>query len=297
MGYAHKINELAMYDCGLGAWVTAKKHPGGVGGSGSRVGLSPTGPALPSTLATSGQPRHTSHGSQASEATFPRRPDAYLATDLSSKPTDDISPPTGPPPTLPYPSLATPRTPSSRLSTIPSSPASPRSLPSSLSKAPGAAFFSSIGRKTSVRKERGLGPSGRLLMKAPPNTPPAPRPVQIQNAPSVPGGPRAPPGRMQRSQTLGLSPGSSTDSSQSPPTSLNWRESTAAKRPSFFGVSRSSPSRLPETEFEKQLDKLADLLPQEDRAVLAGYLRRSGQDIVAIGQYLEDEKNGTIRRD
>jgi len=50
-------------------------------------------------------------------------------------------------------------------------------------------------------------------------------------------------------------------------------------------------------DFAKQVDKLTDLLPHADKAVLAGYLRRAGQDIVAIGQYLEDEKNGTIRRD
>lgn len=50
-------------------------------------------------------------------------------------------------------------------------------------------------------------------------------------------------------------------------------------------------------EFIRQLDKLSDIMPQADRSILAGYLRRAGQDIVAIGQYLEDEKNGTIRRD
>jgi hypothetical protein len=50
-------------------------------------------------------------------------------------------------------------------------------------------------------------------------------------------------------------------------------------------------------DFERQVDKLADLLPQAERGVLAGYLRRGGQDILAIGQYLEDEKNGTLRRD
>ena len=56
---------------------------------------------------------------------------------------------------------------------------------------------------------------------------------------------------------------------------------------------------VPETtpEFERQVDKLADLLPHADRAVLAGYLRRAGQDVLAIGQYLEDEKNGALRHD
>jgi hypothetical protein len=45
------------------------------------------------------------------------------------------------------------------------------------------------------------------------------------------------------------------------------------------------------------VDKLSALLPKADRTVLGGYLRRAGQDVLAIGQYLEDEKNGTLRHD
>lgn len=48
-------------------------------------------------------------------------------------------------------------------------------------------------------------------------------------------------------------------------------------------------------EFVRQVDRLADLLPHADRTILAGYLRRAGQDVLAIGQYLEDEKNGTLK--
>lgn len=48
-------------------------------------------------------------------------------------------------------------------------------------------------------------------------------------------------------------------------------------------------------EFVRQVDKLTDLLPNADRDVLAGYLRRAGQDILALGQYIEDEKNGMIK--
>lgn len=48
-------------------------------------------------------------------------------------------------------------------------------------------------------------------------------------------------------------------------------------------------------EFIRQVDKLAGLLPHADRNILAGYLRRAGQDVLAIGQYLEDEKNGTLK--
>jgi len=51
---------------------------------------------------------------------------------------------------------------------------------------------------------------------------------------------------------------------------------------------------LSDAQFSLQLDKLVHLLPHADRSVLAGYLKRSGQDILAVGKYLEDEKNGTI---
>jgi len=51
---------------------------------------------------------------------------------------------------------------------------------------------------------------------------------------------------------------------------------------------------LPDAQFNIQLDKLVHLLPHADRNVLAGYLRRSGQDILAVGKYLEDEKNGSV---
>jgi hypothetical protein len=79
------------------------------------------------------------------------------------------------------------------------------------------------------------------------------------------------------------------------------RRSNTLKRPSFFG---RSPGPSPEldvqtrtsTEFTRQVDRLADLLPHADKDVLAGYLSRAGQDILAIGQYLEDEKNGKVRR-
>jgi hypothetical protein len=77
------------------------------------------------------------------------------------------------------------------------------------------------------------------------------------------------------------------------------RRSNTLKRPSFFG---RSPNPSPEvdvptsTDFTRQVDRLADLLPHADKDVLAGYLNRAGQDILAIGQYLEDERNGTVRR-
>lgn len=116
----------------------------------------------------------------------------------------------------------------------------------------------------------------------------------IPIAPSVPGGPRAPPHRMQRSQTIVISSQSSSNSS------IPHRSSTVVQRPSLLGgrntVSENG-SPIDPDEFTLQVDKLCDLLPKADRTVLGGYLRRAGQDIVAIGQYLEDEKNGTLRYD
>jgi hypothetical protein len=48
-------------------------------------------------------------------------------------------------------------------------------------------------------------------------------------------------------------------------------------------------------EFMRQINKLAEILPNANRMILTGYLRRAGQDVLAIGQYLEDEKNGTLK--
>ena len=73
-----------------------------------------------------------------------------------------------------------------------------------------------------------------------------------------------------------------------------------ARRPSLFdgrgsGSTQQRNNLISGAEFDRQVDKLAALLPKADRNVLAIYLHRAGQDILAIGQYLEDEKNGTLR--
>jgi len=77
------------------------------------------------------------------------------------------------------------------------------------------------------------------------------------------------------------------------------RRSNTLKRPSFFGRSAGPSPELDtpkDTEFTRQVERLADLLPHADKGILAGYLSRAGQDILAIGQYLEDEKSGNLRR-
>ncbi|KAI0053089.1 hypothetical protein FA95DRAFT_1065354 [Auriscalpium vulgare] len=295
-GYALKINELAMYECGLGEWVSTTKERGNSRSSSNRALSMPAHPSSRSPHAP--QARQISRNSISSEATFPLRPDAYMATDLAPRSIDIIPEPGSLPPALPYPALAqvAPPAPNHRLSTVLSSPSSVRSLPLSGNKSHG--FFASLGRNHSLKKEDKRIPNSpaKVLTKLPPANYVLPSRTLQVNAPHVPGGPRAAPGRMQRSQTLMLGPSPSTPES-APVSSPQRRRSNTLKRPSLFGRSGNSPEMNPaDTAFSKQVDKLSDLLPHADRDVLAGYLRRAGQDILAIGQYLEDEKNGAIRR-
>lgn len=70
-----------------------------------------------------------------------------------------------------------------------------------------------------------------------------------------------------------------------------------ARRPSLVNLSQDPVFDIQsDPDFSHQVDKLHALLPHADRDILAGYLRRTGQDMLAIGQYMEDERMGTIRR-
>ncbi|PBL02736.1 hypothetical protein ARMGADRAFT_1023913 [Armillaria gallica] len=227
--YTAKINELALYDCGLSDWLFE-----------ARIRNSP-GPSPAFTP----KPRNVSHGSEGSEATFPVRPDASVATDLSSPSTPNSNI------VLPYPTLA-PRTSSMK-----------------------SGFFASLGRKASVSRTPGPQPPRQQAHHPTPNRTVLTKRPTI--SPSVPGGPRAK--RMSRSHTMMLS-----------------TSTASAHTMEDLTESDTKPTTQDDPEFESQLDRLAVLLPHADRDVLAGYLRRSGQDMVAIGLYLDDEKMGRIRR-
>ncbi|KAI6047098.1 hypothetical protein EDC04DRAFT_2556465 [Pisolithus marmoratus] len=297
IGYARKVNELYHYDCGLGDWMAEVRHratrPQSIGKR--HPVLNNEEPLVPSTFAPPVERRHVSQSSTDSGVTFPRRPDAYSATDLASRAAGDNSPPNAPPP-LPYPALAAaPRNGPSRASTI----VATSSSSSSSMKSPGG-FFSALGRKTSLKREHGFNtpssPVRNLLTKSPPKVEPNPRPANAAPVtPSIPGGPRAPPNRMQRSQTVIVAP-QPPQNSKTPQ-----RSSTAARRPSLFGGGGSNPEKqsnaLSEVEFNRQLDRLTVLLPRANKSVLATYLRHTGQDMLALGQYIEDDKNGTYRYD
>lgn len=94
------------------------------------------------------------------------------------------------------------------------------------------------------------------------------------------------PRRAQRSQTFTSSVLPSSE-----------RDDSVGRRPSLFNLTLDTVIDIqPDPAFTRQVDQLAALLPHADRDVLAGYLRRAGQDMLAIGQYLEDERMGTIRQ-
>lgn len=304
MVYAQKINELYMYDSGLSDWTIEAKQRGTLGSylytlltlKNHSANYNRPTVAFSSHTFTP-QPRHTSGSSIISE--FPRRPDASMATDLTNK-SVDLAP--AAPPVLPYPSLANNmyQVRSSSLANN-TPPGSIRSLASSSSgtKSSGG-FFASLGRKNSISssKKPGLAQiatnqQARVLTKPPPVG--APRLINIPTSPVVPGGPRAIPNRRAaRSQTL-----MSTTNSFASNASSTERSEALGRRPSLLETTSSpEPAGIditPDPEFVRQVDKLAHLLPEADRGVLEGYLRRAGQDILAIGQYLEDEKNGTVK--
>ncbi|EIW61825.1 uncharacterized protein TRAVEDRAFT_70084 [Trametes versicolor FP-101664 SS1] len=328
--YAEKINELAEYDCGLRDWMASQRPGSHPRTQSQRTALQPNQLALPAELGGMAHTnRHVSHGSLASQATFPIRADAYTATDLSTR-SIDIIPSSSPPTTLPYPSLAQANLSRAQMrsSTLLSSPTkSPLTLLPG-AKGSGTGFFASLGRKTSVRREKGLSglssPQSptKLLTKRPPpmaasrsnpSNSTSPRDAPLPTAPAIPGGPRAAPGRIQRSKTYSVSasppqpspPENPHPPIQSPtsPQSIQ-RQSAIPRRPSLFARARpghssvGSPApNVMDPAFQRQVDKLAAILPHADRGILAGYLRRAGEDILAIGQYLEDEKNGTLQRE
>ncbi|KAL5530183.1 hypothetical protein ACEPAF_6440 [Sanghuangporus sanghuang] len=307
LGYARKINELANHDPGLGDWVVTTKHNLTVPGKGSskRKSVSPVAVRSPSELSFTFQPRHPSRGSIGSEMTFPKRVDAYIATDLLPQRSEDDTLPRGPPP-LPYPTLAqgpppvhAQQQPSTRLGASASTRSNAPSLGSGKSSS-GGGFFASIGRKASVKKDRPTLPGSqpnKLLSKRQQALPtPAPRPVQINVAPSLPGGPRAPPGRIQRAQSV-IAPKAQPVESDTETSRRMLIKRSPSVAPSFAqnGLSQVAESA---SDIDVKIAKLADLLPHADKSILAGYLRRAGgMDMVAIGRYLDDEKNGVLIRE
>jgi len=238
-------------------------------------------PNMPSTNEFMPQPRHTSGASIASEVTFPIRRDAYTATDLTVVDTSDVSSTLSP--NLPYPSLAQGvgvRKRSSRTLT----PSDVQfSSPATSTRTLGGGFFASIGRKASIRKDRPLAPTPSTKSMNRQSWQPPPRPPTIEVSPSLPGGPRAPARPSQRLH-------SALASKAQPHQPMQEITISSPLRPSLDTPRLNNPSSDP------SLERLVDLLPHVDPDILAGYLRRAKSDpMVAITNYLEDEKRGHVR--
>lgn len=338
-GYAQKLRELlAEEDSGLGDWVVYCKTV--ASGGPSKRSREPS-PALGIGRAGGHPPRNrdVSHGSEASDITFPVRADAYAATQVNIH----DSPPRGPPANLPYPGAIGLRpSPSVRsgvtvmttTSGAPtnisvSAPNSMRSLksPTGTASSNGSGgFFATIGRKASMRKDgrpalsqlnkpngAGSGIGFNSLTSRPSQVPLPPSSKGIMmSTPTVVGGPRPPPpksGGVARANSLLASLG--RRSTERDEVNVDKAISEAG-----HGTRSDSPEALPQTTlvprssltykrasasidasaaFNANLDKLADVLPHVERTVLALYLRRAGgEDLKAIGAYLEDEKNGVV---
>jgi len=69
---------------------------------------------------------------------------------------------------------------------------------------------------------------------------------------------------------------------------------TSGSRSAVGTTTDPAQSRASE-EFNRDLDKLCDVLPHVPKDTLAIYLSKAdGRSMMAIGRYLEDERQGTV---
>lgn len=212
-----------------------------------------------------------------------------------SKPGADAPSSMTAPPSLPYPSLAQGIGIRRRGSKNFSVDSPFLVSPTQSSRTLGGGFFASIGRKASLRKDRTLplpvSPTKQSHTLLQPlqqhqqhqqqqqNS----RVIKLEHAPTLPGGPRAPPRSAHRSSTLIYSR-KLEDSSSS---LLSKRHSVSPGRRSVDSNSNSNSS------LDRRLEMMGDLLPSVDKPVLSAYLRRAQNNdpMTAISDYLEDAKN------
>jgi hypothetical protein len=230
IGYAMKINELSREDCGLGAWIEAVLNKNSMffpNFSAGQVLIFKDPPVMTSAGPVPVGPTHlrfVSGNSAMSEMTFPMRPDAYKAIDLTlggaEIPANEV------PSTLPYPILALQQQKTGSRPVMPPIPP-PKSSISSAVKSGSANFLATFGRRASMRskgtqsateardreKEPKATPRKLVSTRAPASrsgdtTPPPPTPSRsntiLPTAPTLPGGPRPP--RPKRASTMIIGP-------------------------------------------------------------------------------------------
>ncbi|ORY25842.1 hypothetical protein BCR39DRAFT_566194 [Naematelia encephala] len=272
---------------------------------------------------------HSRNTSSSSE--FPMRADSYTAREISQRAIDPDDQPTALPPNLPYPQLqpqfqTSGMKHSQSMQSVASSVTSKKShersfwgirksgnKKDSMSLSLGPANSGSAAKKdvrglpisspslgTTSPQRTGGGGGGEGGLAAP----------RVQSSVSVPMGPRGPrmgsftPPPNNNTYTDRSSfeqPGrASLDTGLSRMTITNTATATQQARGSLDNFAspllpgqKSSPLAAGR---EDDLKSMADVLPHVERGVLRAYLGRYGDQMAAIGAYIEDEQRGTVSR-
>ncbi|RXK41386.1 hypothetical protein M231_01291 [Tremella mesenterica] len=322
--YARGTNELNMADSGLKAWCRATlsqahhhdpiRKPSKVS-THSSLGIRSISTGNPSLLSpeqdySHSHPRQISSGSE-----FPMRADATTAREISARLIDPDDHPTSLPANLPFPQLQH-QYQSSLKSSISMQNVNVNNSQSNNKK---GGFLSSIRKGGGKKESTSLGPpTGSVAKKdirglpiSAPNTnsntntntksKSADSPtggVRMIGSFSTPMGPRGPrgsftpPPNMDKSITNISGPRGSLDTSLSRITG-GGRRSVDGGRIGKGSMPVKNTLSLP-LEKEEEVGQMQDILPNADKGVLRLYLSKYGEQMIAIGAYLEDEKRGRL---
>ncbi|WVO20086.1 uncharacterized protein IAS62_001376 [Cryptococcus decagattii] len=259
LAYARAIHEIACTETGLKEWCAAAAHH------------SPS----PSPFEYTPHPRNVSTGSE-----FPMRADSYTAREISQRVMDPADQPTALPPNLPYPQL--------QLQLQLHAQSNPNHIqPQPLLSFPRRAgglkpsqsmqsvsSFTSISNIRNIRKTQSRSGSGPHTPRTV-ASPMGPRPLGQRgtfagNLPPLPG-------------RASLDTGLSRITSSPPPAATSTPPPAAAKDDNNDNSG-------------EDVMYMADVLPFVEKSILRGYLKTHGGDQMrALGAYLEDERNGAVR--
>ncbi|KAG8832911.1 hypothetical protein FRC17_000353 [Serendipita sp. 399] len=295
-GYAMKINELATEDCGLRDWIESVINRTTKSPTSSTSKLGPAGFLATLSRKTSMRTRGTQSATESREKEAkapPRKLVSSRSLAARSNGSGGGTPPSTTPATTPAP--LPPVAP-----TLPGGPRPPRpkrastmiiSAPKPIISAPIPITPLSANPATSTFSHNSEYPDSSPSMVA--------QPLSIsKEPPKAPEGPRAPGPRLARTPSF---PGHvrvsssgnlrSTASFKPAPTPLS-TTMTGQSNTSGASNTRERPSLE-----EANLNMLCDVMPHVPRETLALYLRKAnGQNLVAIGRYLEDERTGAVAR-
>ncbi|ORX36316.1 hypothetical protein BD324DRAFT_487831 [Kockovaella imperatae] len=309
--YAKSINAIARADSGLRGWCLAISSQSRTlpmrSNASSRTALGMKGfPHSSSSLSVPvAHGRNVSTGSE-----FPMRTDAYSAREIHQRIIDPLDQPSALPPNLPYPQLQ-----QLSMGGGMKTSQSMQSMASTTSKKGG--FFSNIGKKSSKKDSVSLGPPPSMSKKdvrglpiSSPSSYHTTTPPKSDDSRSVTGisGPRGPrssftppppmkdpdsvPGRSSLDTGI-IRPGGAGGSRGSLDGHVGQLKSGGPRNPT---VQSSSLWKGGSPVKEDDLRSMSEVLPHADRNVLRAYLSRHGDQMKAIGAFIEDEQRGHLLR-